>query len=197
MSGAMRDRVPKDPTYELEYAEALNKIQFEHTLIHHRMSWLFTSQGFFTAAYFALKSPTFEHLDNLHDYWLLLSSSAAITALMFYFSILAAHIAMRTWRLRAEENRRDALISRIYIHYFGDAPASTISLMFLAFWLSLIWRDRELYTSDRMNGLYLMIGTVVFAGLVWFAVTKFKFWPSPKGRLNMPPEPPIGLLDRP
>lgn len=171
-----------DTPAKLTYTEAQSKIQFEHTLISHRMSWLFTAHVFLFAAFFALSSiPKGDARASIFaEYKTIVMAVGTIVSLAVFISVAAAHFAMAAWIDSTEDEKKKYLVSKQWTHSFGEFSSSSISLVFIFVWVDLIALS-NLQNFDARN-VHVTLAFVYMASfilyhsfIVWRKIRQLEF----------------------
>ena len=154
-----------DNISRLTYAEAQTKIQFEHTLISHRMSWLFTAHVFLFAAFFALSAIGHDdpRYDIFSEYRTIVMAVGAVISAAVFMSVAAAHFAMASWISASESKNREYLVSTQWTHSFGEFSSSAISLVFIFVWFDLIaMANLPHYNPKNIHITFLLMYAIAF-----------------------------------
>jgi hypothetical protein len=123
---------------DMDEAEYLKRLGFEHELIERRIGWLLTSQSILLTAYaLALDKPGSADLFRL---WV--PRVGLLLALAVLCGVIAAALAKyHTWRDFQKKELSAQWGVRTYVTVIGLIPDFTLPVIFACVWLVLIWKS--------------------------------------------------------
>lgn len=181
----MEELTPKELTPD----QSRQRIEQEDNLINHRVSWLIGSQSFLLTAFVLLRNNpsyypeskagvtlTLEYIQRTDLLIYVIIIAGALIALCSSLGVLAAFMAISSWRSKVKAADRQFLTSNATLAHFGGLAAMLPGPMFASIWVMLFTAEWP-NLSTQLNRTYLITPVVVFAitFLCWLGYTIYTY----------------------
>ena len=171
---------------ELNQADGRKRIEQEDSLINHRVSWLIGSQSFLLTAFVLLRNNpsyyedsraqvtlTAEYLERTSLLIYVIVVAGFLIALCTSLGVLAAFMAISSWRKKVKESERRFLTSDATLAHLGGLAAVLPGPVLASIWVMLFAAEWPILSKHLGVGYLIIPIAVAVATFLWWLIYTF------------------------